>query len=256
MRIKRVLLGIGGVVLVLVATPIVAFAVTMAGDSPVKDGEALGSRAKQVKDGFVTVGMIDIGSGGVALVDCGNDKDAKAIFGELKKRHMDETAVKAIFLTHGHADHTMGCAKFQKADVYAMAVEKDLVEGKVGAKGPMPRFFGAKDVGARVTHTLQDGEVVKIGDVDVTAFATPGHTAGSATYFADGVLYFGDAASGSKEGKVTPPKYLFSDDQKQGIASLESLAKKLEPRASEVKTLEFAHTGTLSGFEPLRNFGH
>ena len=55
---------------------------------------------------------------------------------------------------------------------------------------------------------------------------------------------------------MTPPKYLFSDDQKQGIASLEALAKKLEPRASEVKTLEFAHTGTLSGFEPLRNFGH
>lgn len=256
MRIKRVLLGIGGVVLVLVATPIVAFAITMAGDSPVKDGEALGSRAKQVKDGFVTVGVIDVGDKAVALVDCGNDKDANAIFGELKKRNMGESAVKAIFITHGHPDHTLGCAKFPKADVYAMATEKDLVEGKVAAKGMMPKMFGAKDVGARVGHTLQDGDVVKVGDVDVTAFAVPGHTGGSAVYFADGVLYFGDAASGSKDGKVTPPKYLFSDDQKQGIASLQALAKKLEPRASEVKTLEFAHTGTLSGFEPLRNFGH
>src|SRR5205823_2640370 len=98
----------------------------------------------------------------------------------------------------------------------------DLVEGKVGSKGPMPRMFGAKDVGARVTHTLQDGEVVKVGDVDVTAFACPGHTAGSAVFFADGVLYFGDAASAHKDGKVTPPKYLFSDDQKQGIASLQA----------------------------------
>jgi glyoxylase-like metal-dependent hydrolase (beta-lactamase superfamily II) len=255
MRIKRVLLGIGGVVVVLLAVPVVAFAVTMAGDAPLKDGEALGSHAKQVKDGYVSVGMIDVGDG-VALVDCGNDKEGKAVIAELKKRNKGESDVKAIFITHGHPDHTNGCAKFPKADVYALATEKDLVEGKVAAKGLLPKMFGAKDVGARVTHALQDGEVVKVGDVDVTAFACPGHTAGSAVYFADGVLYFGDAASGSKDGKVTPPKYLFSDDQKQGIASLEALAKKLEPRASEVKTLAFAHTGTLAGFEPLRNFGH
>jgi len=256
MRIKRILLGIGGVVVAVVAVPVVAFAVTMAGDSPQKDGEALGSRAKQIKDGFSSVGMIDIGDKGVALVDCGDDKEGKAVIAELKRRNLDESAVKALFITHGHPDHTDGCAKFPKAETYAMAAEKDLIEGKAAAKGPMAKMFGAKDVGARVTHTLQDGEVVKIGDVEVTAFAVPGHTAGSAVYFADGVLYFGDAASGSKEGKVTPPKYLFSDDQKQGIASLQALAKKLEPRASEVKTLEFAHTGTLSGFEPLRNFGH
>ncbi len=255
MRIKRVLLGLGAVVVVVVATPFVAFAVTMAGDSPVKDGEALGSRGKQIKDGFVTVGVVDVGGGAVALVDCGDDKEAKAVSAELKKRNLDLDAVKAVFLTHGHPDHTDGCAKFRKAEVYAMAAEKDLVEGRVGAKGPMPRMFGAKDVGARVTHTLADGDVVKVNDVDVTAFAVPGHTAGSAVYLVDGVLYFGDAASASKDGKVTPAKYLFSDDQKQDIDALKALATKLEPRASEIKTLEFAHTGTLSGFEPLRNFG-
>ncbi len=254
MRIKRVLWGLGGVVLVVVATPVVALAVTWAGDSPVKDGEALGSRAKQIKDGFVTVGVVDVGGGAVALVDCGDDKDAKAVRAELEKRHLDEDAVKAIFVTHGHRDHTGGCAKFPKAEVYAMAAEKDLIEGRVGAKGPMSGVMGAKDVGARVAHTLSDGEVVKVNDVDVTAFAVPGHTTGSAVYLIDGVLYFGDAASASKAGKVTPAKYLFSDDQKQDIESLKALAKKLEPRASEIKTLEFAHTGTLSGFEPLRDF--
>ena len=89
MQIKRVLLGLGAVVVVLVATPFVAFAVTMAGDSPVKDGEALGARAKQVKDGFVTVGVVDVGGGMVALVDCGDDKDAKAVSAELEKRNLD-----------------------------------------------------------------------------------------------------------------------------------------------------------------------
>ena len=50
------------------------------------------------------------------------------------------------------------------------------------------------------------------------------------------------------------PKYLFSDDQKQGDDSLKKLAARLEPRAAEIKTLEFAHTGTLSGFAPLQAF--
>jgi len=255
MRLKRILLGLGAVVVVVVGVPAVAIGITLAGDSPVKDGEALGSRAKQIKDGMVTVGMIDIGGGGVALIDCGNDKDAKAIHAELAKRSLDESAVKAIFLTHGHADHTGGCAKFPKAETYALAAEKDVVEGRAAAKGFLPKLMGAKDVGARVTHTLADGDHVTVGDVDVSVFAVPGHTAGSAVYLADGVLYFGDAASAHKEGKMTPAKYLFSDDQKQDIDALKALAMKLEPRASEIKTLEFAHTGTLSGFEPLRNFG-
>jgi len=143
---------------------------------------------------------------------------------------------------------------FSKADVYAMAAEKDVIEGRAKTKGPAPKMMGAHDSGVRVSHPLQDGEVVTVGDVLVTAFALPGHTAGSAVYLIDGVLYFGDGASATKDGKVTPAKYLFSDDQKQDIASLETLEKKLEPRAAEIKTLEFAHTSTLTGFEPLRAF--
>jgi glyoxylase-like metal-dependent hydrolase (beta-lactamase superfamily II) len=75
----------------------------MAGDSPQKDGEQLGSRAKQIKDGFSSVGFIDIGDKSVALVDCGDDKEGKAVIAELKRRNLDETAVKALFITHGQS---------------------------------------------------------------------------------------------------------------------------------------------------------
>lgn len=255
MRWKRVALGCGGTIVVLVAIPFVAFAITMSGDAAVHDGEPLGARGKQIKDGFVTVGMVDIGAGNVALVDCGNDKEAKAVIAELDRRKLAPDAVKAIFITHGHGDHTNGCAKFPKAETYAMRAEQDLLEGKAAGKGMMTRFMGAHDSGIRITHALADGDVTTIGDdVQVTAYALPGHTQGSAAYLIDGVIYFGDCASASKDGKVTSPKYLFSDDQKQGDASLRALAKKLEPRAAEIKTLEFAHTGTLAGFEPLKNF--
>jgi glyoxylase-like metal-dependent hydrolase (beta-lactamase superfamily II) len=253
-RIKRVIFSIIGVVVVIVATPVIAFMITMAGDSSIKDGQALGTRGKQIKDGFVSAAVIDTGSGTIALVDCGDDKQAKAIMAELASRKLDKDAVRAVFLTHGHADHAGGCAAFPKAEIYAMAAEKDLIEGRASGHGPVTRFFPAKDSGVKVTHPLADGDDVTVGDVHVTAFALPGHTAGSAVYLIDGVVYFGDGASANKDGKITPAKYLFSDNQAQDIVSLMALEYKLEPRAAEIKTLEFAHTGTLQGFEPLRTF--
>ncbi len=253
--IKRVVFGLVTIIVLGVGSLVIAFALTMKGDSATSDREQLGPHSVQVKDGFVTVGMIDTGSNTVALVDCAQDPEGKAIVAELERRKLGKDAVKAIFITHGHGDHTGGCHAFPSAEVYAMAAEKDLVEGRAKAKGPFTHLMPAKDVGARVTHTLEDGQEVTVGDVKVTAFALPGHTQGSAAYLADGVLFLGDGASADKHGKITPPKYLFSDDQAQGIASIKSLATRLAPRADEIKTLEFAHTGTLTGFDPLRTFG-
>jgi len=66
----------------------------------------------------------------------------------------------------------------------------------------------------------------------------------------DGVLFLGDAASASTTGEVTVPKWLFSDDQAQGVQSLVALAARLDP--AQVQWLAFAHTGPLKGLEPLQ----
>jgi hydroxyacylglutathione hydrolase len=217
--LKRVLLGVG--------VP----------NKPIADGQTVVPGVTVVKDGFVDVSLIDVAPGQVALIDAGNDTLAKPILEALAARKLSASSVVAIFLTHGHPDHTAGAKQFPAAKVYAMAEDVAL----------------AGDA-ATVTNPLKDGDVVTVGDTRVEAFATPGHTPGSAVYFAKGVLFFGDSARATKEGAMLQAVSLMSKNSGQNVASLVSLAKRLAPRAAEVKALEFAHSGTLDGFAPLADF--
>ncbi|MGZ3416811.1 MAG: MBL fold metallo-hydrolase [Polyangiales bacterium] len=232
---KRALKWLGVVLLVFVVLAGAGWYSAFGNNSPVVDGE-IAPGVQAVKDGFVSIFTIDVGQGKLALVDAGKDPSGKAVLAALGKRGLSTDAVVAIFLTHGHGDHTAGCKLFPRAEVYALAEEVALIGD------------------AAKVHPLHDGDVTQVGDVRVETFAVPGHTAGSAVYLADGVLFFGDSAGASKEKTMMKAVRLFSKDSKQNVASLKALATRLQPRAGEIKALAFAHTGSLAGFGPLASF--
>ena len=200
-------------------------------EGPIVDG------VETVKDSFVNVFLLDAGPGKVVLVDAGNDKSGKALLAALAKKNLTPASVAAVFLTHGHGDHTAGCKLFPAAQVYAMEADVSLVGDA-----------------ARITHPLKDGEVVTVGDLPVEAFSVPGHTPGSAVYLARGVVFFGDSAGASKSGAVMKAVRLFSKDSALNVASLKALAARLRPRETEIKALAFGHTGSLVGLGPLLAF--
>jgi glyoxylase-like metal-dependent hydrolase (beta-lactamase superfamily II) len=235
--LKRVAMVLGSVVLLLVVAAAVVYWTAFGHNRPLVDRQVLAPGVTIVKDGFVSVAMLDVGPDEVALVDCGNDKRAKTTIAALADRKLTPTSVVAIFLTHGHPDHTAGCRVFPSAEVYAMQDEVALIGNA-----------------AEVKHPLKDGDVAQIGALRVEAFATPGHTAGSAVYFARGVLFFGDSAGGAKDGTMMPAVRLFSKDPDRNVSSLKSLEARLQSRAAEVNTLAFAHTGPLDGFAPFEAF--
>lgn len=248
---KRVLKWVALVLALVLAVPVTALVVTFAGNPEMKDGEQLG-RARLVKDGYVAAFVVDIGPGQVALVDCGNDPKAVAIEGELRRRGLGPDAVQAIFVTHGHPDHVGGCGRFSKAQVMGFAGDVPLLEGRAERRSPIMKVMGNRKSDVRLQRALNDGEVVTVGEVKVEAFAVPGHTPGSAAYLIDGVLFMGDSADATKDGEVAGAKWLFSDSADENRASLKALVGRLAGRADEVKTLAFAHTGTLSGFGALQ----
>jgi glyoxylase-like metal-dependent hydrolase (beta-lactamase superfamily II) len=234
---KRVLKGVGVVVAILAIAVAGVWYSAFGSNSPIVDGQTLAPGVETVKDGFVSVFILDAGPGKVALIDAGNDGSGKAILAALSRRGLAADAVSAIFLTHGHGDHTAGCKVFPSARVYAMADEISLV-----------------GVAADIKYPLHDRDVALVGDLRVEAFAVPGHTPGSAVFFSRGVLFFGDSAGASKDAVLMKAVPLFSKDSTLNVVSLRMLEATLLPRASEVKKLAFAHTGPLEGFQPLATF--
>jgi hydroxyacylglutathione hydrolase len=248
------LLKVAGVVLTLLVVAVGGLlAVTFMGRRPLADGQDVNG-IRIVADGFSSVAVIAVNDRQVALVDAGEDQAGDAIKRELERRQLQPSAVTAILLTHGHPDHTGALTQFPDAEVMALEAEVPLIEGRSGAKGPLPRLFPVNVTGITVDRVLHDGDVVMLGSSPVRVYAVPGHTAGSAAYFVNGVLFVGDSADVSSDGNVQGSPWVFSDNQADNRASLVRLEQRLVRDGAKVTAIVPSHSGTAGGLAPLTAF--
>lgn len=245
--LRKALVAGGAVLAIVVLVPVVTLLWTFRGLEPVVNGAELPGGARLLRAGVSNVYLLPTGSG-VALVDCGNERDAATIRAELSRRGLTDDAVEAIFLTHGHLDHLTGCGAFPKAKVLALSDEAPIVEGDAVSRGIMPRLRGsAKPLAVRVTDRLRDGETVTVGTLSLRVFQVRGHTDGSAIFLANGVLYAGDSAFVEEGGSVRGAAYIFSDDPDESWREVRALADKLAAEGTEVRAVVTGHSGPLVG---------
>jgi glyoxylase-like metal-dependent hydrolase (beta-lactamase superfamily II) len=249
----KVLKILGLLIGVLVVALAALLFVTFSGGAPIRDGQRVDG-VEVVKDGFVSAFIVDIDDHDVALVDAGNDRQANPILSALARRGLGRDAVKAILLTHGDRDHTAGVAAFPEAIVMALEADIPLAEGRE-LRGFFKFFASPHPSGIKVTRPLHAGESLTLGNLVVRVFAVPGHTKGSAAFLMRGVLFLGDSADASKDGKLAAGRWLFTENPAQNRASLRQLAHQIEPWGGEVKAIACAHSGMLTGgLGPLSEF--
>jgi metallo-beta-lactamase class B len=122
-------------------------------------------------------------SKGIIVIDGGMPETAALILNNLKALGFDPKDVKILLNSHAHGDHAGGLAALKEATgakLYASKADKPLLEtgGKNDfAWGDLYRFPAVK-----VDRTVASGEHVTLGDTQLTAILTPGHTKGCTSW--------------------------------------------------------------------------
>ena len=102
------------------------------------------------------------------------------------------TQVKAILITHNHADHLVGLQRIRShtgAPVWVHPAD-------------------ASGLPVSPEHPLQDGEILRVGTLEVWAIHTPGHTPGATCYLVGVHLFSGDTLFPGGPGHSNTPESL------------------------------------------------
>ena len=128
--------------------------------------------------------IIDEQSKEAALIDCSSVND------ELKHDLAEHNAtLKYILLTHGHFDHIAGIR--QNPNVKIVMNKEDL--GWLNKANQYLPMFGIPEISIpKVDIFVNDGDIIKLGNLEIKVITTPGHTQGGVCYLVDGKLFSGD----------------------------------------------------------------
>lgn len=95
--------------------------------------------------------------------------------------------VKYILLTHGHVDHTSGAAELKNIVNAPVGINKnddDLIMSGGNLYGPLLKN------GADIY--IKEGDVFKVGDIELKCIETPGHTPGGMSFLVENAIFTGD----------------------------------------------------------------
>lgn len=152
--------------------------------------------------------LID-GGDSCALIDCGlaDGSSLDRIAENMAREGLDPAKLTTLILTHYHMDHAGGAAKARErfglavwapreaAEVLRTADERAVALDVAKLSGLYPADYRFEPVA--VDRELDEGDVLRIGSLELRAIATPGHCNGHYSYLMQGkersYLFAGDA---------------------------------------------------------------
>ena len=156
-----------------------------------------------------------VGTSTVAVIDPGPDlpEHLDALMTAIGGR-----PVAAILCTHTHRDHSPGAAPLAEATGAPIVGCAPLALETVG-----PRADASFDFDYAPDRVLGDGDTLSVGELTLTAVATPGHTSNHLCFALDGgAMFTGDHVMGWSTTVVVPP----DGDMAAYMASLDKLRQR------------------------------
>lgn len=174
----------------------------------------------------ITVGPIEVNcylagdpeSKDAILIDPGAEPER--ITAEITNGNWNVTHVIA---THSHFDHVMGVEGVLEATGAPFLIHQAGTEVLKRAPEVMMRWFGVEtNPPPQPERTLSEGDIIEIGDCELTVAETPGHSPGGICLIGEGVAFVGDTVFAGSIGRTDLP----GSDYTTLISSIE---KKLLP---------------------------
>ncbi|MCL1802370.1 MAG: MBL fold metallo-hydrolase [Eubacteriaceae bacterium] len=125
--------------------------------------------------------------------------------------------VRWIILTHAHYDHVGGAKSFKDSCGAVLAMSENDIP-VLGSSGMLDSSYLENEIG----FFISDGSQFEIGDEKLAAIHTPGHSPGSVSLYAQGLLFSGDTLFERSIGRTDLYLGSFSEIEKS-IKKLYSL---------------------------------
>jgi glyoxylase-like metal-dependent hydrolase (beta-lactamase superfamily II) len=155
--------------------------------------------------------IVDENSAYAVVIDPGfNKSEFKDLTTEISPKGLK---VKYIINTHGHVDHISGNDILKKTTGAQIMIHSG---DALMLKDPQKNFsntLGLKIVSPPADVILQDGDIIKVGSIELKVLHTPGHSKGSISlYFKnEDILFSGDTLFAGSIGRTDLPGSSFKE---------------------------------------------
>lgn len=193
----------------------------------------------------VVVGMLETNC---YIIKCGESSmvidpgdEAERLIRTCEKKKLKP---ELILLTHGHIDHTNAAQNLKDhfgAKVVCHKSDRYMVESEVISIWDLPRRT------CQVDSTVDDGDIIRIGDLEFKVIHTPGHTEGSICLLVNSFLFSGDTLFRGSVGRTDLP----GGSEQDLLISLRQKVMQLSPRTV---VLPGHGPATTIGYEIRYNF--